>query len=252
MFKHRPDLTATFVFLLLIFIIGGSVLLTGCEGASINVPSMSTTTTTTLAAPLPTVTVPAQPTARPALTWERTEKLKGWSKILYSAIDNHWTDLRKVTDMKMVCPGYDRATEEQKKYIWAEVFVNTIYFECSYDETSWMIEKSMGKDPVTGRQVRSEGPFQLSYQDESWAKCGFDWSKDKLLHDDDPNKTIFNPDLNIRCGVKIMAMQVAKTKLGNEAFLKEPYWAVLREPQPGRFSKIPEIKSIMAKLPICR
>jgi hypothetical protein len=69
-----------------------------------------------------------------------------------------------------------------------------------------MIETTMGTDPVTGKQVASEGLLQLSYQDVpnygsvlKYPLCKIQWSKDKSLSVTDPKKTILDPYINLEC-----------------------------------------------------
>lgn len=86
----------------------------------------------------------------------------------------------------------------------------------------------MGTDPVTGRQVASEGLLQLSYQDVQWAPyCEFDWSVDKKYSDTDARKSIFDPEkITEDCGIQILDRQVAKKS--NIALSSGVYWAVLK------------------------
>ncbi len=100
--------------------------------------------------------------------------------------------------------------------------------ESCLNQTERYVEKGLGKDAVTGTQNTSEGLLQLSYQDAKFHGCGFDWSKDKLLSVTSKDKTIFNPKLNLECGMIILNKQVEKKGV----LLTEQtpyYWAVLNK-----------------------
>jgi hypothetical protein len=102
--------------------------------------------------------------------------------------------------------------------------------------------ESLGTDPVTGKQVKSEGLMQLSYQDlpnYPTLPCQFSWSNDKTLDQNDPNKTIFNPTYNLEFGINILAKQVQEK--GTIALSSGVYWSVLKI--NGKYSKLPQIQN---------
>ena len=75
--------------------------------------------------------------------------------------------------------------------------------------------------------------------------------QDKLLDRNDPNKTIFNPKLNLECGVKILAQQIKRTK--KIVLSKGVYWAVLKDPSVGKYSRVKEISTRVQKsIPDCK
>lgn len=199
-----------------------------------------------------------------------------WSDAVVSTIEQNWSSFSKAKDFRQVCPRYESLSKSEKIVAIANLFVWMTKYESSFNPTSRMVETSMGKDPITGKQVASEGLLQLSYQDEQWIKCGFDWSKDKNLADKDPNKTIMDPIRNLKCGVRIMAGHAANDgskrkdpKQSNEVFLQSPYWAVIRDGTSfvkkangewkaiingeERYTKLPEIASLVQKYyPVCQ
>jgi hypothetical protein len=109
-------------------------------------------------------------------------------------------------------------------------------------------EKTMGKDPVTGKAVFSEGLMQLSYQDiRHYSFCEFDWSRDRSLSPIDPDKSILDPYKNLRCGIKILASQIRsryRISVGSGA-----YWAVLKT--NNHHHKIEQIAALTKKMPGC-
>lgn len=94
--------------------------------------------------------------------------------------------------------------------------------------TERYLEVGLGKDAVTKQQNTSEGLLQLSYQDAKYHGCGFNWQLDKQMNVKDLNKTIFDPKLNLECGMIILDKQV-KT-YGILVTERTPYyWAVLNK-----------------------
>lgn len=90
------------------------------------------------------------------------------------------------------------------------------------------VETGLGKDAVTGTQNTSEGLLQLSYQDAKYHGCGFNWQLDKQMNVKSLDKTIFDPKLNLECGMIILEKQV-KT-YGILVTERTPYyWAVLNK-----------------------
>jgi len=82
--------------------------------------------------------------------------------------------------------------------------------------TMTYIEGTMDKDPITGRQVRSEGLFQMSYQDKNsyGPACDFDWPHDRemALSDFDaklkygnPARHIYSVDRQFACAFKVFS-----------------------------------------------
>lgn len=180
------------------------------------------------------------------LSWESTPSRSAWSKTLMEIINQEWGRIEQASDMNIFCPKYYGLSEETKKIAFAEVIVWTSFYESTWNQIAWMTESSMGIDAITKRQVRSEGLMQMSYQDTQWAKyCEFDWSLDKYLDENDYKKTIFDPHKNLKCAVQVMSRQIARTK--KIVLPRGHYWAVLRDPTLGRYSKVYEISSRVSK-----
>lgn len=136
-----------------------------------------------------------------------------------------------------MCPGFDPAKKEQ---FWRSFWKALSFAECSWKRTTYYVETTMGTDPITGRQVASEGLFQLSYQDEKsygTSVCDFDPEKDRGLAMNDPKKTIFEPARNISCAVKIMNKQASWAPNDTLSRFAGRYWLVMRDSQyPKRSS----------------
>lgn len=208
---------------------------------------------------VPVTPTPA-PTASPApsahvwqkISWEKYPENKPWTEYAAQIVGTElFQDLDKARDAERFCPAYAVLAKEAKINFWVELVSMMALHESAWSAVSRMQETTMGADPVTGKPVYSEGLLQLSYQDVknmSAAKgCGIDWAKDKNLSPTDPKKTILDPIINLRCGMRILASQIART--GKIVLPSGVYWAVLKE--GGKYQKIAEISGGTKKLKFC-
>lgn len=199
------------------------------------------------------------------LSWEKKYRVaKNWSQMVYQVIQNEEPDMlnkNSAKDAEFFCPTYRALPRAQRLNFWGEFISALSLPESSWKPTSQMYEnmftidpvtkeKVYRKDPVTQKQIRSEGLLQLSYQDQRsyGINCGFDWEKDKLLADKDTNKTILDPYLNLRCGIKILAIQLRKKK--SITLKTNVYWAVLKI--GGKYDKIEQIAKMTKALKFCQ
>lgn len=188
------------------------------------------------------------------LAWE--SKVKGstsWSTTVYQVIQTEEPQMlgqNVADDVELFCPNYKSLSDKQRLNFWGQLLAGMSKFESSWKPASYYVETTMGLDPITGRQVASEGLLQLSYQDEKSYKidCGFDWSLDQVFTNTDPRKTIFNPHNNLRCGIKILARQLNRQRAISTT--TGVYWAVLKK--NGTYTKVPEISAITKQLSFCK
>ena len=166
-----------------------------------------------------------------SLAWDKSATRRQWSNLIYSVILKEEPIFLNDTpkDIKTFCPKFDDLNVGEKLNFWGQFIVAVAERESSWRPNTYYVETTMGTDPVTKSQIASEGLLQLSYQDEKNHNldCGFDWDKDKKLHYKDENKTIFNPFLNLRCGIKILAKQLKK--YDKIVISKGAYWSVIKE-----------------------
>lgn len=198
---------------------------------------------------IPAVVVP-KPVGEFLISWEKDHpERKAWTQFTKNLIGGElFETFNSAKDATVICPKYHSLTIDQKVTVWTEFISGMAKYESAWKPTSWMTEKTMGIDPITKKQVKSEGLLQLSYQDTQWAKyCHFDWSKDKKLSQDDPNKTIFDPFLNLECGLKILRTQIQKK--GYVIISRGVYWAVIKE--GGRYNQINNIIGMVQKTGLC-
>jgi peptidoglycan hydrolase-like protein with peptidoglycan-binding domain len=177
------------------------------------------------------------------LSWEFEQPERtAWSDVTYQIIDGLFDiKLSNCGDIKDFRTNFKTLNRQQKINVWSEIICRICYHESGWNPCSWMFE-SLGTDPVTGKQVKSEGLMQLSYQDlpnYPTLPCQFSWSNDKTLDQNDPNKTIFNPTYNLEFGINILAKQVQEK--GTIALSSGVYWSVLKI--NGKYSKLPQIQN---------
>src|ERR1035437_5631848 len=137
-------------------------------------------------------------------------------------------------DVKQFCPRFNAMNEVDKRSFWAYFFQALAGAEAGLEPTKNVrhTEAEVAvKDDVTKRLVRSEGLLQLTYMDADRYGCDFDWEKDKLLDEHDPDKTILQPKNNLTCGVKILRSQLVAQR--KPLLSKSSYWSTLRPGWPG-------------------
>lgn len=121
-----------------------------------------------------------------------------------------------------LCPAYDAI---DKKKFWAALFKAIAYCESQFEIDATYTETTMGIDPITKKQVVSEGLFSLSYQDSSaWHRlpgCAkIDYQK----------KNIRDPQIQVECSVQIGDALIQKYGADVTTALSH-YWSVIR---PGK------------------
>jgi len=231
-------------------------------GSTIIGSEPSNTDAGTPAAPIKPPAPPVAPTPNPApvtslkfepLAWEA--KVTGssyWSNTIYNVIQSEEPQMlgqNVADDIELFCPAYRTLTDHQRLNFWGQLFAGMSKFESGWNPATYYVETTMGLDPVTGRQVASEGLLQLSYQDQRSYNldCGFDWAVDKNYTNTDSRKSIFDPLKNLRCGIKILAKQLARQRAISTT--TDVYWSVLKK--NGRYTKVPEIAAITKTLRFC-
>lgn len=185
------------------------------------------------------------------LSWNKSGagQRRDWTETVVQSVSDQFESLDRAEDMARFCPRYDSLTRPEKIAAWSQLIVAISYFESGWNPTTRFHESTMGTDPVTRQPVYSEGLLQLSYQDIQWATyCEFDWNRDKNLDPRDPTKTILDPHKNLRCGIRILADQIARRKA--IVLSRGVYWAVIRE--GGRYQKINQIAQMVQQHESCR
>ncbi|MBC7456744.1 MAG: hypothetical protein H7235_00595, partial [Bdellovibrionaceae bacterium] len=191
------------------------------------------------------------------VVWEKTNaSRKEWSKMIYSVIENEeptMLETNVATDIHTFCPRYDSLTQSERLNFWGQFFAALAHPESGWDAAQSTLEPLKyfkHVDPITNQRVRSEGLLQLSYQDEKshHLNCGFNWNRDRYLAPEDPRKSILNPYLNLRCGIKIMSRQLKDKK--SLTLAENVYWSVLRT--SDHKEEIRDIANMTKSLKICQ
>lgn len=182
-------------------------------------------------------TTPVQSPATFTLSWEKGHpERKEWTDLTASLVRENLSTFSNASDVTEFCPKYKQLDDNGKVHVWSELVSSISKFESAWNPASRYVEKSMGTDLITGKKVVSEGLLQLSYQDEKnypdVAACkDFNWSADKNLADNDPNKTILSARINLNCGIGIL-VQLVKRKgviAQDSPYRGAPqYWSVTR------------------------
>lgn len=154
-----------------------------------------------------------------------------WDRYVEEALQPAMLSTEVPRDVRQFCPRFYQMSSLDKKAFWAYFFQALAGTEAGLDPDTRVrhTEPAVAvKDDVTGRQVRSEGLLQLTYEDAERYGCDFDWQKDKALPAKDPAKTILQPKNNLECGVKILSRQILDQHKG--VLSRSSYWSPL---QPG-------------------
>ncbi len=161
-----------------------------------------------------------------ALSWEDGHpERKAWSDELRSAIKPNLGRLEMAEDIDKFAPNYKSLSESRQIDVWAALFVAIACYESEYNPHS-ILKETSGQDSV--------GLLQLSYENQA----AYD-----LEPLDRKAKSLEDPLVNLRCGVKILAHWVEKDHvIAAGSSLKDGrggarYWSnALGRPPPRRHS----------------
>ena len=134
-----------------------------------------------------------------------------WDLWIETALPPELLSSKVAKAVKPFCPRFSALGEGDKRVFWAYFFQALAGAEAGLVPTANVRHTDavlQVKDDVTHRMVRQEGLLQLTYMDQERYGCDFDWEKDKLLDEHDPDKTILQPKNNLLCGVNIIRNQL--------------------------------------------
>jgi hypothetical protein len=157
-----------------------------------------------------------------------------WDKTIEQSLPPEMLSNRVARAVKPFCPNFKAMDEADRRAFWAYVFQALAGAEAGLEPMTDVrhTEPEVAvKDSVTKRMVRSEGLLQLTYEDADRYGCAFDWDTDKQLPEKDPQKTILQPDNNLKCGIRIMRKQLIDRH--KPLATRSSYWSTLR---PGTVS----------------
>lgn len=165
-----------------------------------------------------------------------------WDDAVMSSVGAKQLDI-SAERIKYYCPKWGTLTGGQKKMFWRNFWWAVAKYESSRNPKTMYWEKTQGTDKITGLIVTSDGLLQLSYADSEWAKCGFDFKKDKDAHTADVkskptgkpswlsthDKTINDPMLNLKCANNIANYHLTKSTTKTLRDVLGAYWAAIRD-----------------------
>lgn len=164
---------------------------------------------------MPPAPVADAPLAPAVYAWQAA-----WDDIIAASIERHSPQLLddKVLprhDIQPYCPGFAKASRTDKARFWAAFFESVAKYESGFDPAA--IYQEGWSDPETADPQLSQGLLQLSYSDRRYhADC----------HVDRERGNIYDPEVNLSCGVAILRKQIEKRKTlfpGPKPY----YWSVL-------------------------
>jgi soluble lytic murein transglycosylase-like protein len=139
---------------------------------------------------------PARPPQAIPLAWEIGHpERRAWSDELRRAVAASLPALEQATDVSRFAPNYTALSPSRRIEVWAALFVAIARFESGYDPHN-VYREPFGQDSV--------GLLQLSYEDQAAYR---------LEPLDRRAKSLEDPLVNLRCGVKILARLVRRDGL---------------------------------------
>lgn len=157
----------------------------------------------------------------------------GWS--YDSIVESKITPRMSNANPGEFCPkgGVDAET------FWLGFVKSIAKAESGWNNCEQYTESKMGTDPITGKQVVSEGLLQLSFQDAR------NWKSLPTCQKIDFNNptSIFSPAINLGCGMEIMDGLLKRT--GNVRKDLGAYWSTVRDKSDRM------VKQMRIELPGC-
>ena len=157
-----------------------------------------------------------------------------WNKMIDAALPPEILSEEVARAVRPLCPRFKTMTEEDRRGFWVYFFQALAGAEAGLVPTADVrhTEPEVAvKDTVTNRMVRSQGLLQLTYMDADRYGCDFDWEKDKVLGEKDPQKTILQPRNNLVCGIRILKTQLIDKR--KQLVTGSSYWETLRPGTAG-------------------
>ena len=174
-----------------------------------------------------------------------------------------------------LCPKWDTLGEGHKRRFYADLLRIIARYESGYDPATMALEKAMSVDPVTRRQVVSEGLLQLSYQDQrNFPGCSFDFAADRARFEEDwrlqdsrktyenallkgwtaknTDRSILTPGAQFACAVAVLGRAARASRRERKSLLaKLGYWQNLDgKTNPSAYRRI--MAQLDAETPYCR
>lgn len=153
------------------------------------------------AAPTDSIETPVPdlpPAPHPAADWDWRPDGRVWTDMAHVALVDLGSGLLSTTprDIADYCPSYERLNDEQRRAFWVYLLSRLARFESSHDPAVRFTESF---NDSQGNPVISRGLLQISKESANGYGCRIADAAE--LH---------NPEVNIRCGVRILNRWVAE------------------------------------------
>ncbi len=171
-----------------------------------------------------------------------------WDEIVEQALPPALLSGQVPRDVRRFCPRFYVLSPADKRAFWAYFFQALSGAEAGLNPRATVqhtdpIPAPNEKYPVLGR---TEGLLQLSYKDAKRYGCDFDKQADSGLAVHSPERTILQPENNLRCGVKILVNQIIDQH--KPLLTRSSYWVTL---QPGTMSHRNFVKQMTNVPAVC-
>lgn len=164
--------------------------------------------------------------------WGTTPERQRWTAAALAAIRANWSKLQNGRDVESFCPGYSRASLAEKENCWLVIVGALVRRESNFKPGTVYGEGA----PL---YYNSVGLLQLS-QNPRARECTPEGARSE--------NDLKNPELNLRCGIRILARLVgSRGRIAGRAGAGA-YWSVLRNPGEHRSAKANGIRDEASKL----
>jgi hypothetical protein len=125
----------------------------------------------------------------PAMQWDHRPEAAAWTGSTIAAVSTHGSALieTELADIATFCPGYDSASEEQKKAFWAGLFSGLAKYESTWNPRA------------AGAGGRYRGLLQIFPQTAFYRGCDIDSAGD-----------LYDGSKNLSCAVRIASAAVER------------------------------------------
>ncbi len=194
--------------------------------------------------PVPPTPIAVQKAQLNEETWN-----PAWTRMIERALPRRLLSRRHSTAVADLCPRYRELDRTDRRAFWAYFFQALAGAEAGLKPTADVRHSDPAVavlDPVTGRIVRQQGLLQLAYWDSRRYGCDFDWARDRLLPEHDPDKSILRPRNNLLCGIRIIENQIVNQH--KPLMTDSSYWVTL---QPDHVSSRMFLKQMANEPAFC-
>ncbi len=164
--------------------------------------------------------------------WGTSAERQRWTAAALAAIRANWSKLQNGRDVESFCPGYSRSSRSEKENCWLLIVGALVKRESNFKPGTTYPEGA----PLFYNSV---GLLQLSHNSRA-RECTPEGARSE--------RDLKNPELNLRCGIRILARLVgSRGRIAGRAGAGA-YWSVLRNPGEHRAAKANGIRSEASNL----